>query len=302
MSAAVPSKLDRRGLIYGFASYAMWGLFPLYWKMLADRASMEILAHRMLWSFVFYVAIFVAFSGRGLLEAVRHGRREWGLSSVAAAFLAVNWGLYIYAVNSGRILEGSLAYFINPLMNVAVGVFLFREPFPRILKIAVAFTFLGVAARMALATEFPWIALILALTFCAYGVTKKLLTIPALSSSVLEGLVGFPFALAAVAWFQATNAVPATGAHWLLFVGGGIVTGLPLFLFSFCAQRIPYSVMGMMQFIAPSLQFLVGYWIYREEFGFAGAVSFGLIWIGVFLYLFSRWKVMSENRQTKAGS
>lgn len=278
-------KLDRRGLLWAVISYSMWGFFPVFWKLLADRSALEILFHRMVWSFVFYLLIFLAFSYRDLKSLWGQPARVWLLSGVAAILLASNWFLYIYAVNSGHILEGSLAYFINPIMNVAVGVLFFREPFPLVLKLSVAFAFLGVMARMMYSPGFPWISLVLASTFCAYGVTKKLLTIPAKTSSVLEGAVGLLPALIGVIYFQQVNSMETAPLTWLLFILGGMVTGLPLFLFSFSAQRISYSIMGMIQFIAPSLQFLVAVWMFNEPFGWHDLISFGLIWIGMFFFL-----------------
>ncbi len=274
-----------KGLFWGFISYTLWGFFPVYWKLLADRSSLEILAHRMVWSFVFYLCIFLATSYSDLHKLLKQSRTDWLYSALAAALLTLNWGLYIYAVNSGHILEGSLAYFINPILNVAIGVLLFREPFPLILKLSVGSAFLGVAYKMLYAPGFPWIALVLAFSFCAYGVTKKILKIPARTSSVLEGAVGVLPALLAVAYFQTHNAVPASPTTWLLFVLGGVVTGLPLFLFSFAAQRVSYSIMGMLQFIAPSLQFLVAVLIFDETLNIQDLVAFALIWLGIGFYL-----------------
>src|SRR5690606_28781185 len=140
--------LDRRGLLWGFASYLLWGFFPLYWKMLSDRAAGEILAHRMVWSLVFYLLIFYFFSGLKLRTLLSQSRRDWLYSALACAVLTLNWGICIYAVNTDRILEGSLAYFINPILNVAVGVLFFREPFPIVLKLSVASAAIGVAAKI----------------------------------------------------------------------------------------------------------------------------------------------------------
>lgn len=273
-----------KGLLWGIVCAGMWGFFPVYWKFLAHRTSAEILAHRIIWAFVFYLVLFVAFSRRSLPLLLRQSKRDWLLSIAASLLLSLNWGVYIYAVNSGRILEGSLAYFITPIMNVAIGVIFFGEAFPLVLKLSVAFASLGVAMKIILTPSFPVIALILAISFSLYGVTKKVLTIPALTSSVLEGAVGVVPALIAVGYFH--GHAPSTDlATWALFMGGGIVTGLPLFLYSYSAQRIPYSIMGILQFIAPSLQLLVAVLVFHEEFGFRNAIAFGLIWIGVLFYL-----------------
>jgi len=278
-------KTDDRGLLWGFVSYCLWGFFPIYWKLLIDRPPVEILVHRMVWSFAFYLSMYMLFSERRIADLFRQSQRDWLLSALASLLLAINWGLYIYAVNTGHILEGSLAYFINPILNVAVGVLFFREPFPVVLKFSVLFATLGVLAKIVSATSFPWISLVLAFSFCAYGVVKKLLKTAALTSSVLEGAIGLVPASIAVTYFQMTNSQPTPPSTLVLFILGGVVTGLPLFLFSFAAQRISYSIMGMLQFIAPSLQFLVGLWMFHEPFALRDALSFGLIWIGIAFYL-----------------
>lgn len=277
--------MNARSLLWGFASYALWGFFPLYWKLLADRPAFEILVHRMVWSFAFYALIHALFSKTRLISVLWQSRRDWLLSAAGAALLAVNWGLYIYAVNSGQVLESSLAYFINPILNVLVGVVFFREDFPLILKLSVGFAAAGISARIAYHPGWPWLSLALATTFCAYGVTKKLIRIPALNSSVLEGLISFPPAALVLLHYQAHAPVALSYWQWFLMVMGGVVTGLPLFLFSYAAQTVPYSIMGLLQFIAPSLQFLVAVVAFGEHFGLADAVSFGLIWMGIAFYI-----------------
>ncbi len=285
MSNMNKDKIDIGGLVVGLGSYFLWGFFPVFWKFLAHRSPVEILAHRMLWAFVFYFLLFALFSKEKLRALGHQDARDWRLSILGSALLTLNWGIYVYAVNSGHILESSLAYFINPILNVAVGVFYFREAFPLPLKIAVGLAAVGVTARVGLSPEFPWISLVLASSFCIYGITKKLLKSPALRTSVVEGFVSFPFALAAILYFQATNPIAASTHDWFLFAAGGVVTGLPLVLFSFAAQRIPYSILGLIQFIAPSLQFLVAVAVFHEALGLHDFVSFGLIWLGILFYI-----------------
>lgn len=284
MSESPATKLDPKGLMWGFVSYALWGFFPLYWKMLSHRPAGEVLAHRMVWSFVFYLAIYYLFSGLSFRSLFKQSRRAWILSTVAALILAQNWGLYIYAVNTGRILEGSLAYFINPILNVAVGVLFFREPFPLVLKLSVFCAAIGVALKITYAADFPAISLALAFSFCAYGLIKKLLKIPPTASSVMESIsLVVPAAIAAI-FFIDQKGAPSAGTWWL-FLGSGVVTGLPLFLFSYAAQKVPYSVLGMLQFIAPTLQFIVGVWVFGELFSKEQVAAFGFIWVGVAFYM-----------------
>ena len=277
-----------KGLWVSFASYFFWGFFPIYWKLLKDRDSLEILSHRFIWAFVFYLVIFI-FTQKDKLKMLQALHpRDWALGFLSALLLGVNWGFYIYAVNSGQILEGSLAYFLNPLLNVLIGVLFFHEKFSFPLQIATLFAAIGVILKIYIHPTFPTVALILAATFCAYGVTKKLSTIPAGLSSVLEGAFGLLPAIAFLFATASTHLQTASFQHWILFIGSGIVTGLPLFLFSYGAQRVPYSVMGMMQFIAPTLQMIVGIFLFHEEFTKSHIFSFTFIWLGVAFYFYSQ--------------
>lgn len=312
------TRSNRSGLTWGFISYVLWGVFPLYWKLLEDRSPFEILFHRMLWSFVFYLFLFLIFKHKQIINSFRktkwdgifslfrqirrdkifslfkQTRRDWIFSFLAAIILAFNWGLYIYAVNSGHVLESSLAYFINPILNVIVGVVFFKESFPPILRWAVVLAAIGVLLKIFLTSGASWISLTLAVTFCIYGVIKKLIKIPALSSSVLEGVVGFLPAVIGVIYFLHEGEVLITPKIWFLFVFSGAVTGLPLFLFSYSAQRVPYSIMGMLQFIAPTLQFLVGIGVYHEAFGLRDLISYGFIWMSGGLYL--TYQILKKQR------
>ena len=278
--------MSKPGLFWGFVSYVMWGLFPLYWKLLKERPAVEILSHRFVWSFVFYLAIVLLFSRRDLRAFFKQTKRDWLLSTLSAFFLSINWGVYIYAVNSGHILEGSLAYFICPILNVVIGVSFFNEAFPRALKIATAAITVGVLIRTLLAPSFPWLALIIAASFSFYGITKKLLKVPVMTSSLMEGTIGLLPAIAGALYFsRSPELAPLTTHLWVLLIAGGIVTGLPLFLFSFAAQKIPFSIVGMLQFIVPTIQFILAIWVYGESFETNDLLAFGFIWLGMGFYL-----------------
>lgn len=291
-------KVDPGGVAWGLFSFALWGLFPIYWKLLQGFSALEILSHRMVWSFVFYLAIYLFLSRGRTGNLFKQSRKDYALSAVAALVLASNWGIFIYAVNSGHILEGSLAYFINPILNVAVGVLILNEAFPLALKLAVGFAAAGVAIKIAFSPSFPWISLFLASTFCAYGYAKKTLTIPARTSAVLEGAVAFLIALPALLYFASKHPADLPPSAWPLFIGSGVVTGLPLFIFSYAAQRVPYSILGIMQFVAPTGQFLVGVWMYGEQLHPRDLFVFGLIWLGIFFYV--SYQLMSWRRRGKA--
>lgn len=279
---------SRRGIGFGIASYTLWGFFPIYWKFLKGVTALEILSHRFLWAFVFYLGIYLL---PGALPRGRWRRvdgRVLALSALAVVCLAINWGVYIYGVNSNRVIETSLAYFLNPLLTVAVGVVFFKDPFTWPLRIAITLAAVGVLILSSLAPEFPWIAISLALSFCVYGVVKKIIGVDARLGSLIEGAIGFLPALAFAFYFRGQSTFTLTSAQWALLVGAGAVTGLPLFLFSLAALELPVSLMGMLQFIAPTLQFLCGVLIYGEELGTVRCWAFILIWAGIGFYLSDR--------------
>ncbi len=277
-----------------------WGFFPVYWKLLKNVPNVEILAHRMVWAFLFYFSVYAYRSRkRGNFSLVfKQARRQWMAAGLAAGILTLNWGIYIYAVKSGQIVQGSLAYFINPLLNVAVGVLFFKERFPIILRISCFLAGIGVLIQVLFAQVFPWISLSLALSFCAYGVIKKRLKTSADLSSVMEGFVSFIPAIGLAIFFRTHSEIVFTNWEWILLVRSGVVTGLPLLHFSSAAQKLPYSLLGMMQFIAPSLQFLVGTMWYGEKLDTAGLISFGLIWCGAGFYFWYMLRAMLKQRSS----
>jgi chloramphenicol-sensitive protein RarD len=275
---------NSHGLSWGIVSYLMWGFFPIYWKLLKHFSHFEILAHRVIWAFFFYWLILI-FHKNFVQLVFKISKKDFLLSSLAGVLLTINWGLYIYAVNSGHILEGSLAYFINPILNVAIGVTFFKEEFPWPLKWAVFFASLGILYKISFVEGFPWISLTLAFTFAIYGVLKKMSGLPVRVSSVLESVIGLLPAIGFSFYFSQHRSFDASISDYILLIGGGIVTGLPLFLFSYAAQRIPYSILGMIQFLAPSLQFLVGVFLFNEALNNSNLIAFCLIWIAVGFYL-----------------
>lgn len=288
--------IARRDIFWGWVSYALWGFFPIYWKLLHRLGPLEILAHRFIWSFVFYAGIFFCTQKRPLERLKKIPAKDLKLSMLSALVVGTNWGFYIYAVHTNRILEGSLAYFINPLLNVVTGLILFREAIPRLLQFAVASAAIGVAIKASLAPEPPVLALILASTFCLYGIIKKSLSIEASTTSLLEGATGIIPAILAAIYLRQHSEVTLTTTEMILMVGSGVVTGLPLFLFSYAAQRVPYSLMGILQFIAPTLQFAVGVWLYGEHFGSRDLLAFGFIWLGVIFYLGAQARKLAKLR------
>lgn len=272
-----------KSLLTAVAAYTAWGFFPIYWKFLHAIPSTLILAHRILWCCVFY-ALFWFWQRRPDTTLVPK-RAELQITLGAGFLVTLNWLTYIYAVNTGRVLEGSLAYFLVPLLNVFLGKILFGESLSLVRRIALAVAMLGVAFLALRSPQFPWLALVMAITFSLYGSLKKQLNLPVFQGSFLESLWVLLPALAAIFYWQGVLGVRPTNAEWAFFVGSGIVTGGPLVLFAAAARALPYSTMGFMQFITPTLQFLLAVFLYKEPFTPAYAIAFTLIWTGVGLYL-----------------
>jgi chloramphenicol-sensitive protein RarD len=283
----VPQQRDaeqRLGIVYGLAAYLLWGLFPLFFPLLEPAAPVEILAHRIVWSLAAVVVILAATRNVRSLVAVLKDRRRLKLLSAAAVLIAVNWGIFIYAVNSKHVIESSLGYFITPIVSVAFGVIVFRE---RLRQWQYAALGLGTIAVALLALDYgrlPWIALTLALSFGTYGLLKKLADVGAAESLALETLVLLVPAIAYLVVLEASGGgtFAHRGAdHVLLLMAVGPITAVPLLFFAGAVTRVPLTVIGMLQYLAPVLQFLVGLVIVGENMPATRWIGFGLVWIAL---------------------
>lgn len=278
----------RAGFLYAVLAYGSWGFFPLYWKLLSQVSAVEILSHRMLWSGVLLLLILAA--RQQLWEFKKLLSSPQGLSLLGtAAILAGNWGLYIYGVNSDRILETSLGYYINPLVNVLLGVIILHERLRWVQWVAVAIAALGVSYSILALGQIPWIALGLGTSFALYGLLRKIIPVQPLVGLTVETCLLAPVAIAYIAHLstQNTSHLGQTPSLTLLLVGCGVVTSLPLLCFNLAAQRLPLSTLGFFQYIAPSLQLLCAVWIYKEPFTLNHALTFGCIWTALALYSIS---------------
>ena len=281
----MPDDADtRRGLAYGAAAYGLWGVFPLYFPLLKPAKTLEILASRMAWSLVVVVALLAVSGGFGQLRAVLRNRRQRRLLAAAAVVITVNWGTYIWGVNSGHVVETSLGYFINPLFTIVLGVFVLGERLRRMQWVAVG---IGALAVVIIAVDYgrlPWIALTLAASFGMYGFFKKKAAVAAVESLAVE--TGFLF-LPAVATLvviaaQGNLAFAHHGVgNSMLLVSTGVVTAVPLVLFAASTRRLPLSVLGLLQYLAPVLQFAVGVGIRHESLPAAELVGFALVWVAL---------------------
>jgi len=272
---------QRAGVVYGLAAYLLWGLFPLFFPLLEPAGPVEILAHRIVWSLAAFAFILAVGRNWQALRAIFRDRRRALLLTAAALLIALNWGVFIYAVNSEHVIEGSLGYFINPLVSVAFGVMVFRE---RLRPRQIVALGLGAVAVAVLAVDYgrlPWVALILALSFGSYGLVKKLAGVGPAESLAFETIVlllpalGFIVAVEAAGSGTAGHDAPG---HLLLLIASGPVTALPLLFFSASVNRVPLTIVGMLQYITPTLQFLVGLLIRDEAMPTSRWVGFALVW------------------------
>jgi chloramphenicol-sensitive protein RarD len=283
---AVPGTLPeyRRGVTLGVTAYTIWGLFPLYWTLLAAAGALEALAHRMLWSLVVMFGVLAATGRLRTARAVLASRRRLGLLAAAAVLIAVNWGTYIWAVNHGRVVETALGYFTGPLVSVLIGVLVLGERLRVAQWVAVG---LGATAVVVLAVGYgqvPWVALVLAISFSSYGFVKKLADVPALESVGIEAALTLVPALAYVCVLEATGAGTFFSlgvGHALLLIGGGVVSTVPLLAFGGAAVRIPLSVIGLLQYLTPSLQFTFGVLVFHEQMPLERWLGFGIVWLGL---------------------
>ncbi|WP_313314874.1 EamA family transporter RarD [Pulveribacter sp.] len=275
------------GILYATLAYTAWGLFPLYFRQLASVSALEVIAHRTLWSLVFVAVVLVARRQLGWIAPALRQPRLVGVFALSALLLAANWLVYVWAINAGHVLDASLGYFILPLLNVALGYAVLHERPRRGQWLAVGVAALGVLWLTVQAGQLPWIGLFIALTFCGYGLLRKMAPLGALHGLALETALLAPLAVGLLAWWAwlGQAAWPHAGvadALWLL--SAGPVTAVPLLLFAAGARRIPLATMGLLQYIAPSLQFLSGIWLLGESVQPVRLVGFVLIWVALALF------------------
>ncbi len=275
------------GVIYAVLAYTAWGLLPIFFKQLSNVNAFEVVLHRMLWSLVFLLCLLAILRRWAWLREAMRQPRVLAAFGVSALLLSVNWSVYVWAVQNAHVLDASLGYFILPLVNVAMGfAFLNERPRPR-QWLAVALAAAGVLWLTVQAGRLPWIALLLAITFGIYGLLRKLAKLGALEGLTLETLLLAPLAVGLLAWWtwHGQGALVQGGPStlgWLVLAGP--LTAIPLLLFAAGARRIPLATLGILQYISPSLQMLLGVWLYAEPFEPARAVGFCLIWIALLLY------------------
>ncbi len=278
--------MKNKGLLYGIIAYALWGFFPIYWRLLQGVPAVELLRHRIAWSFLLLVVVILVMRQwndfRSSLNA-----RTFRIYFIAAILIGVNWLIYVWAVNEGFIIETSLGYFINPLLSVLMGVFFLRERLRSAQWIPIVLAAIGVVYLTIAYGRLPWIALLLAFTFGFYGLTKKLAPLGSVFGLTLETGILFLPAVLYLGWAEASGS--ASFLHTdsisnLLMIGAGVVTTIPLLLFASAAKQIPLSMIGILQYLAPTIQFLIGVFVYDEPFDQSRLIGFSIVWLALVIF------------------
>ena len=291
----------KKGVWYALGAYVFWGLFPIYWKLLADIPAVQLLGHRIAWSFfLLIIIVLIARQGKVFWKALNP--RVVLIYSAAAVLIALNWLTYVWAVGAGYIVETSLGYFINPLLSVFLGVIFLRERLRPLQWLPIGLAATGVLYLTFAYGSLPWVALTLAVTFGLYGLVKKIAPLGALHGLTLEtGILFLPAVI-----FLMLSESSGTGAFLhsptyqnMMLVGAGLVTVVPLILFASAAQRIPLSLMGILQYINPTMQFLLGVLVYKEPFDHHRLIGFGVVWVA--LILFGLEGTLTRNRTRTLG-
>ncbi|WP_016838049.1 EamA family transporter RarD [Ureibacillus thermosphaericus] len=294
---------ERKGMISAMAAYIIWGFFPVYWKLLEHVNSIEILLNRIIWSFIFTtIFIFIIGQKSKLIEDLKwlwQEKKTFFLLLLASFVISCNWFLYIWAVTNEHVVETSLGYYINPLITVLLGLFLFKEQLSKAQIVAVFIAFIGVALMTIRYGKIPWVALGLACSFAVYGALKKKIQLDATRGLAIETLFILPFALVYYGFLMFTNNTSFLQFDWktdVFLMLGGLVTAYPLILFAKGAQALPQSILGFIQYFSPTIILILGTVVYKEPFTNIELISFGFIWLAILLFSLS---TVLENRKKR---
>lgn len=279
-----------QGIIYALGCYIIWGLFPIFWKAVTGIPATNVLAHRIVWSFVFLLVWVLLTNRQTFISYIKQPKLLFRLG-LAGFVVSANWGIYIYAVATDHIVEAGLGYYINPLVNVFLGYIFLKERLAIMQKIAVVLALIGVVYFTISYGQFPWISLVLATTFGLYGLLKKKANLESMPALTVETMMVFPLALAFLIYTANTDMAipffPSSATTSLLLIISGLVTAIPLYWFGKSAQVIPLSTMGFIQYLCPTLQLLLGIFVYGETFGIEYLICFAFVWAGLICYTIS---------------
>jgi chloramphenicol-sensitive protein RarD len=277
------AKVRSLGLLYGVSAYTLWGLFPIYWPLLKPANPLEIVSHRAVWTLVFcFIILALTKTLKSTLSLLKRPKIVAGLF-LGSILISINWIIYIYAANNEHVVEASLGYYINPIVVIATGVIVLKEKMRPLQWLAVGIATLGVAVLTIDYGRLPWIALGLALSWGSYGLVKKQLGLGALEGLSIETLLSSGFYLAYLIWLGNSGDGHFTYSLTLtlLLIGGGAVTAIPLLLFNGSTNRLPLTLIGLLQYITPTIQFCIGVWYYKEDMSTARWVGFLIIWVAL---------------------
>ncbi|GAA0333024.1 EamA family transporter RarD [Bacillus carboniphilus] len=300
-------EVDRIGMIYTALSYIFWGFLPIYWKWLDHVGAYEILAHRIIWSFVFMLGLLSLTKGFHKIKATMTylvEKKSRLIALISASFLiTINWLLYIYAVNTEHIVQTSLGYYINPLVSVLLGIVFLKETLSKLEIVSLMLAMIGVLVMTISYGHIPWLSLGLAFSFGIYGLLKKVVKVESSVGLTLETLITLPIALVFVFWLsgqEMSSFMQVNPQTTILFIGSGVVTAVPLLCFAMGTQRIPLYLVGFLQYIAPSLMLILGVFLYGEPFTSIEQVAFTFIWGALALLTFSKMKKPKFKNKFKA--
>lgn len=288
------------GILFGLGAYLAWGLFPLYFRLLQRVSALELVAHRVVWSALLLAMGLVATGRLRRFFASTKSGRVWAIHAISALLIGINWLVYVWGVNHGRVVECSLGYFLNPLVSIGLGVLVLGERLRRAQWAGVVLAGIGIACLAVGQGGFPWISVALALSFGTYGLLKKRAPLDSLYGLFAETLVLFLPALVWIAFREVVTSGPlndATGLEWTLVIGTGLITTIPLLLFSMSTRRIPLSMVGFIQYLTPSLQFVIGVFVFNEVFSAGKLRGFLLVWSGLAVVVIDGiWKTTRARR------
>ncbi|WP_404364375.1 EamA family transporter RarD [Marinobacter sp.] len=289
MSTTTPEAT--KGAIFGLSAYSMWGCFPLFFALFEGVPSYEVLIHRIIWSSIFLAVVVTLLRRWPLIRNALAQPRKLGRVLACAVLIGINWGLYIYAVETHRVLQASLGYFLTPLVNVALGMLVLGERMVRLQAVAVGLAAVGILIQLFLVGTLPWISLVLAGSFGTYGLFRKQVELDGLSGLFVETLLLLPLGLLVLTWLSSLEAshFGENNRTTFLLMSSGIVTALPLLAFAGAARRLRLSTLGFLMYINPTLQFFLALWVFNEPLSAIQLASFVIIWTALGLYSWSSW-------------
>lgn len=289
-----------KGLVLGTLAFILWGLLPLYWKLVDAIDPYQIFAHRVVWSFLFVVIIIILRKHGNDFKKELKNLKTWINFVAPAVFISINWVTYIWAVNNGFVIETSLGYYINPLIMIIFGSIFYKEKLNRLQKWGVGFAFAGVMLKTILYGRLPAISLVIAISFAVYGLLKKKTKVDSLTGLAFETLIiGIPAAIY-ILYLELTssgitNNLPAY--YWLLIMASGVATATPLLLYAEGLKRLPLKIMGFIQYLTPTITLLLGVFIFKEPFDISSLIAFSLVWVGLMFFTYSQVQLLKNERK-----